>query len=115
MRKTESHVSVSGGNRKSNKERSAESEAGSLLSLSSLLFAMTILQAKIEAKHWFKCFCFALLEFSYARWSYGPEHCANLLHVGMLTPDREREHFDQDLPDRLVALLRQPVYQTVQT
>src|SRR6266436_5496493 len=115
MRKTKSHVSVSGGNRESSKERSAESEAGSLLSLSSLLFAMTITQAEVEAEHWFKCFCFALLELNYARWSHGPEHCANLFHAGVLTPNGKREHFDHHLPDRLVTLLRQPVQQTVQT
>src|ERR1700746_542273 len=109
MRKMESHVSVSDGNRKSSKERSAESEAGSLLSLSSLLFAMAITQAEIETEHWLKCFGFALLELSYPRRSDGPEHCANLFHVGMLTPDGEREHLDQHLPDRLVTLLAQPV------
>src|ERR1700692_1177948 len=108
MRKTESHVSVSGGNRKSSKERSAESEAGSLLSLSSLLFAMTITQAEVETEHWLKCFCFPLLELSHARWSHGSEHGANPFHVGVLPPDGERKHFDHYLPDRLVTFVGQP-------
>src|SRR5207248_1715341 len=33
----------------------------------------------------------------------------------MLSPNREREHFDQHLSDRLVTLVRQPVEQTLQT
>src|SRR5438067_11968502 len=79
------------------------------------LLLLLLTQAEVEAEHWLKCFCFALLEFSYVRWSYGSEDGANLLHVGMLTPNGEGEPFDQYLPDRLVTFLCQPVQQTVQT
>ena len=69
------------------------------------LLLLVVGQAEIEAEHWLKCFCIALLKLIHARWINRSESCSNLFHVRVLAPDGERQHFDEHLSNRFVPLI----------
>src|SRR5947207_13779045 len=80
-----------------------------------MLLLVPIAQAEIEAEHWLKCFCFAMLKFIYARWINRSESCANFFDVRVVAPDGERQPFHECLSNRLVTFLGQPVQQAFQS
>ncbi|PYJ24433.1 MAG: hypothetical protein DME91_08950 [Verrucomicrobia bacterium] len=53
----------------------------------SMLLPLPFTQAEIEAEHWLKCFCFAMLKLTDIRWIYRSESGSNLFHLGALPPD----------------------------
>src|SRR5437870_11706440 len=72
------------------------------------LLLLFFTQTEIVAEHGLERFSFPMLKVTNARQANRPERSSNFFHVRALSPDRERKHLNNHLPQGFITLVYQP-------